>query len=96
MLRSAFRVVLLVWIAIIVVRHSFGRELQRRPRTSSNIANGLDSLGLWQPESVRAILLLYSGKNLSKPKAGELEADLRKTPEKIENRLVLIGYYSAN
>ena len=96
MLRSAFRVFLLALIAIIVVRHSFGRELQRRPRTSSNIANGLDSLGLWQPESVRAILLLYSGKNLSKPKADELEADIRKTPEKVENRLVLIGYYSAN
>jgi tetratricopeptide (TPR) repeat protein len=53
-------------------------------------------LGLWQPESVRAILLLYSGKTLTKSKADELEADVRKTPEKIENRLVLIGYYSAN
>lgn len=70
---------------------------QRRPsRPSNNITNGLDALGLWQPESVRAILLLYSGKSLSKPKADELETDLRKTPDKIDSRLVLIGYYSSN
>src|SRR5437867_2209262 len=71
---------------------------QRRPpsRPSVGIANGLDALGLWQPESVRAILLLYSGKSLSKAKADELEANLRKTSDKIEDRLILIGYYSAN
>jgi hypothetical protein len=56
----------------------------------------LDSLGLSQPESVRAILLLYSGKAISKPKADELEAELKQNPDKIEPRLVLIGYYSAN
>src|SRR5437867_2475691 len=76
---------------------SIGRELQQRPpRASNNIANGLDTLGLWQPESVRAILLLYSGKSLSKPKAEELEATLRKMPDKLDERVVLIGYYSAN
>jgi hypothetical protein len=51
---------------------------------------------LWEPESVRSILLLYSGKTLPKAKADELETDLKKTPEKIESRLLLIGYYSAN
>jgi tetratricopeptide (TPR) repeat protein len=53
-------------------------------------------LGLWQPESVRAILLLYSGKSVSKAKAEEFETSLRKTPEKIDDRVVLIGYYSEN
>jgi hypothetical protein len=69
---------------------------QRRTRQPATISNGLDALGLWQPESVRAILLLYSGKSLSKPKAEELESTVRKTPEKIDERIVLIGYYSAN
>src|SRR5438094_6449057 len=67
-----------------------GRESeQRRPpsRPSPAIANGLDALGLWQPESVRAILLLYSGKSLSKAKAVELEENLRKVSDKIEDRL---------
>jgi tetratricopeptide (TPR) repeat protein len=76
---------------------SFGLPLQqRRPRQSNNISNGLDAVGFWQPESVRAILLLYSGKSLSKPKAEEFEATIRKTPEKVDERLVLIGYYTAN
>ena len=71
-------------------------EAQRRPpRQSNNISNGLDTLGLWQPESVRAILLIYSGKSLSKPKADEYETMLRKTPEKVDERIVLIGYYSS-
>ena len=77
--------------------HSYGVEPeQRRPRQSNAISNGLDALGLWQPESVRAILLLYSGKNLSKMKAEEFEAELRKTPEKVDERVVLIGYYNTN
>src|SRR5262249_6575294 len=40
--------------------------------------------------------LIYSGKSLSKQKAEELEADVRKMPEKIDPRLVLIGYYTSN
>lgn len=76
---------------------SFAREAaQRRGRQSSNGPNGLDALGLWQPESVRAILLLYSGKSLSKSKAQELETALHKTPEKVDERVVLIGYYAAS
>jgi tetratricopeptide (TPR) repeat protein len=69
---------------------------QRRSRPPSNLPNSIDTLGLWQPESVRGILLIYSGKSLSKAKADELEADLRKSPEKIDPRLTLIGYYSSN
>lgn len=45
---------------------------------------------------MRAILLLYSGKNLSKPKVDEFEADLRQKPEDIDGRLNLIGYYTWN
>jgi tetratricopeptide (TPR) repeat protein len=73
-----------------------GEVAQRRPRQGNNVSNGLDALGLWQPESVRAILLLYSGKSLSKQKVEELEATLRKTPDKLDERVVLIGFYSAN
>src|SRR6185436_18479043 len=73
-----------------------GEPAQRRTRQPATISNGLDAFGLWQPESVRAILLLYSGKSLSKPKAEELESTVRKSPEKIDERVVLIGYYSVN
>jgi hypothetical protein len=69
---------------------------QRRAAPPAGGVSGLDSLGLFQPESVRSILLLYSGKSIAKSKADELETELRKTPEKIDLRLVLIGYYSAN
>jgi hypothetical protein len=97
MLRAALRGLVLILLVTMVDLHAFGRELeQRRPRPSNNVSNGLDSLGLWQPESVRAILLLYSGKSLSKVKADEFEATLRKTPEKVDERVVLIGYYSNN
>jgi hypothetical protein len=71
----------------------YGQKRTARPLGQSS---ALDSLGLWEPESVRSILLLYSGKSISKAMAEELETELRKTPEKIDSRLVLIGYYSAN
>src|SRR5499426_1925258 len=97
MSRATLRCFLFLALAASVDRYSFSRELQQRPsRPSNSISNGLDTLGLWQPESVRAILLLYSGKSVSKPKAEELESTVRKTPEKIDERLILIGYYSAN
>jgi hypothetical protein len=98
MLRATVRSCLLITLAAaITVPRSFGWEQpQRRPRPSNNITSGLDALGLWQPESVRAILLLYSGKSLSKAKAEELESAVHKEPEKVDNRVVLIGYYSAN
>ena len=76
---------------------SFGRELEQRgQRPPNNIGSALEALGLMQPESVRSILLLYSGKSLLKAKAEELEAALRKEPEKIEDRVMLIGYYTWN
>jgi tetratricopeptide (TPR) repeat protein len=97
MSRAAVRSLLFLALAAIPVSNSFGRQPpQRRAQPSNNVSNGLDVLGLWQPESVRAILLLYSGKSLSKAKAEELETTVRKTPEKIDERVVLIGYYAAN
>lgn len=46
------------------------------------------------PESVRSVLLMHFARDLSKDKANELEAALRKEPDKIDDRLTLIGYYS--
>lgn len=70
-------------------------QAQRRaPRSPEAITP--DPLGLTEPESVHSILLLYSGKTISKTRADELEGELRKTPEKIDARLLLVGYYSAN
>jgi hypothetical protein len=97
MLSTTVRGLFLTLLAMIAGLDAFSGELeQRRPRQSSNVSNGLDVLGLWQPESVRAILLLYSGRNLSKVKAEEFEAALRKSSDKVDERLVLIGYYSLN
>ena len=93
---SKFRSCLLVALAVKLATPSLAEPQQRRQRPPASIPSGADVLGLWQPESVRGILLLYSGKSLSKAKAEELETDLRKTPEKIDSRLLLIGYYSTN
>jgi len=95
MLRAAVRCLLYLALAAATVTNSFARQPQR-PQASNNGSKGLDVFGLWQPESVRAILLLYSGKNLSKSKAEELETTVRKDPEKLDERVVLIGYYAAN
>src|SRR5438046_38999 len=96
MLRTVRGFLFLAAITLIIAQFSSLQGQQRRQRPPADIPTGLDSLGIWQPESVRAILLLYSGKSISKPKAQELETDLLKTPEKIDSRLVLIGYYSSN
>jgi len=80
-------------IAILLV--TAGRQPLQRERPSS-VANALDALGLLQPESVRSILLLHSGKSLLRSKANELEAALRKDPNNIDDRLMLIGYYTSN
>src|SRR5438477_4960196 len=72
-----------------------GRERLQRERPSS-VASALDALGLLQPESVRSILLLHFGKSLLRSKARELEAALRKDPNNIDDRLMLIGYYTSN
>src|SRR5262245_35612329 len=95
MFRATVHCLFIITLSVSVTPHSFALE-QRRPRSSNNISTGLDVLGLWQPESVRAILLLYSGKSVSKGKADEIEAALRKSPDKVDERLVLIGYYSEN
>lgn len=93
MLRLA-RCFLLVAIMACYCGQSFSQRRTVRPPSSG--ASAMDALGMGQPESVKSILLLYSGKSISKAKADELEADLRKTPEKIEDRLLLIGYYTSN
>src|SRR3954447_6876005 len=96
MVRKPFLAVLVAASALIG-SHSLRTEAaQRRPVRPSSGTSALDSLGLSQPESVRAILLLYSGKTIAKPRADELETELKNHPEKIEPRLVLIGYYNAN
>src|SRR5215831_2887737 len=97
MVRKSFLALLIGVSALLSARVITLTGAQRRPvRPPSSGTSPLDTLGLSQPESVRAILLLYSGKAVSKPKADELEAELKKNPDKIEPRLVLIGYYSAN
>src|SRR5215467_14383027 len=58
--------------------------------------NALDTLGLYQPESIRSILLLYLARNLPKAKVSQLEADVRNHPDNIDDRLSLIGYYNWN
>jgi hypothetical protein len=97
MIRKSFLALLIGVSALLSARAIVLTGAQRRPvRPPPAGTSALDSLGLSQPESVRAILLLYSGKAVSKPKADELEADIKRNPDKIEPRLVLIGYYSAN
>ncbi len=71
------------------------REPQRRQRPSANLPAMHGAMGIL-PDSVRSILLLYAGKNLSRQKVQELEASLVKKPADIDVRLNLIGYYSAN
>jgi hypothetical protein len=64
----------------------------RRPSPQVTLPPGLADI--LQPESVRSVLFIYFGRNLSKARVSEFEANLLKTPDKIEDRLTLIGYYS--
>jgi len=93
---STGKCILFIMLATGVASAELPQRRPRPPNNSSNTGNGLEALGLWQPESVRAILLLYSGRSVSKQRAEELENALRKTPDKVDERLVLIGYYSEN
>jgi tetratricopeptide (TPR) repeat protein len=84
--------------ALLIAATLYGQPLQIAPRRDIqppqiNLSNLLGSL---QPEPVRSILLLHSGRSLSKARAQELEADLRSTPDDTDARLNLIGYYSWN
>src|SRR5258705_516399 len=91
------RLLIAIVLAVASGVNSSGSEFaQGEERAPNGIATALDTLGLLQPVSVRSILLLYSGKSLLKSKADELEAGLRKNPEKIDDRLTLIGYYTWN
>jgi hypothetical protein len=66
------------------------------PTPPPSTSSALDALGMYQPESIRSILLLYLAKNLPKAKVTQLETDVRDHPDNIDSRLSLIGYYSWN
>jgi tetratricopeptide (TPR) repeat protein len=95
------RCALAVLLAAGILAEGFGESPQRArmpapPASAPKGPNPIDSLGLFQPESVRSILLLYLARNISKPKVNELEAEVKKNPENIDARLSLIGFYSWN
>jgi len=93
----AMRLLVATFLVAVVTSNGTARAVrQRGGRPSSSINTALDALGLSQPESVRSILLLYEGKSILKSKADELESNLRKGPDRIDDRLMLIGYYSWN
>src|SRR5438477_886502 len=88
------------FLVVVVTVFSLGGpvDAQRRPRPSSpspDISTQLSALGIL-PNEIRSILLIYSGRNLGKTDVDKLEADIRKTPEDIDKRLKLIGYYDSN
>ena len=71
-------------------------QRSRQPAPSSPLVLSPALGSLLQPESVKSILVLYLARTMTKAKAAELEAELKKTPEKLEDRLSLIGYYNWN
>jgi len=52
--------------------------------------------GVLLPESLQTILLMHLARDITKAQSTELEADLKKKPDNLEDRLKLIGYYSWN
>jgi tetratricopeptide (TPR) repeat protein len=91
------RILIAALLVGVTAANASGREpRQRGDRATSSINTTLDALGLSQPESVRSILLLYEGKSILRSKAEELESNLRKDPGRVDDRLMLIGYYSWN
>jgi tetratricopeptide (TPR) repeat protein len=91
-MRTARFVHLICCIVLIVLDAPAAPQRTRRPSPGVTLPPGLADI--LQPESVRSILFIYSGRDLSKARATELEANLQKTPDKIDDRLILIGYYS--
>src|SRR5438128_5270432 len=79
-------------MAVIIPDLVSAPQKTRRPSPDVLLPPGLADI--LQPESVRSILFIYFGRDLSKARVSELEANLRKTPDKMEDRLTLIGYYS--
>jgi tetratricopeptide (TPR) repeat protein len=93
----AMRFLITTLLVAVTASNASARELrQRGGRPANSINSALDVLGLSQPESVRSILLLYEGKSILRSKADELESNLRKNPGRIDDRLMLIGYYTWN
>jgi tetratricopeptide (TPR) repeat protein len=86
-----------ILLAAVTASNAPGHQLEQHAGgPADSIGSALDRLGLSQPESVRSILLLYTGKSILRSKAAELETDLKRYPDKIANRLLLIGYYTWN
>ena len=95
--RRATRLLFATLVVLATASQSSAMESgQRGRRPENSVNNPLDAFGLSQPQSVRSILLLYSGKSLLRPKVEELETDIHKNPDQIDARLVLIGYYTWN
>ena len=63
MVRKPFLAVLIAASALLGPHSLRAQGAQRRPVRPSSSTSALDSLGLSQPESVRAILLLYLRKS---------------------------------
>ncbi len=95
MLRVGRNLPVTILIAAFAASGAAAQQSRRPQRPSTSLSNALGTLGIL-PDSVRSILLLYSGKSLSRSRANEVEADVLKKPDGIDNRLTLIGYYSAN
>ena len=82
-------------VILVVLNIAAPTHAQRRARPSSpspDISTQLSALGIL-PDEIRSILLIYSGRNLAKSEVEKLETDIRKTPEDIDKRLKVIGYY---
>jgi hypothetical protein len=101
MLHNGRQLVIGLIIAAVAIPSAYAQRRSRPlpPSSSSgpsrNLSAALGALGIL-PDSVRAILLLYSGKNLSRSKADEFEIGIRKEPDNVDTRLNLIGYYTWN
>lgn len=90
------RTIQLILLIAITAMPGISVPLQRSRKPSTTVVLPSDLAGMFQPESVRSIILLYLAKEISKPKANELEAEIRKNPENLDDRISLIGYYSWN
>src|ERR1700722_12843214 len=85
-----------LWTAIVLTGF-LPLSAQALPQRGFPAPPGLSGLlGSFQPEPIRSILLLNSGRSLPKAEVDKFEADLRSTPDNIDARLNLIGYYSWN
>jgi hypothetical protein len=88
-------------VGIAIAQLSFGvligsAEPQRTRQSNRAYEIPRALAGVLLPESLQTILVMHLARDITKAQAGELEADLKKKPENLEDRLKLIGYYSWN